>query len=199
MIRRVRLAQPLVALTILLAASAAGAPAAPLPTYTLDATKSTLQFAFVQAGGQNTGRFPKLAVNFTFADDNLAASRLEVPVDVAALDTGDKERDDTLRSADLFDVAKFPQSRFVATAITKTAAGAYEASGSLVLRGVTRALRVPFTLRGATEQGRRVLYMTGKTLIKRLDFGVGQGDWKSTEWVNNEVTITFNLRLIAPT
>jgi len=39
--------------------------------------------------------------------------------------------------------------------------------------------------------------MTGKTLIKRLDFGVGQGDWKSTEWVDNEVMVTFNLRLIA--
>jgi polyisoprenoid-binding protein YceI len=58
-------------------------------------------------------------------------------------------------------------------------------------------VRVPFTLRSATEQGRRVFYMTGKTLIKRLDFGVGQGDWKSTEWVGNDVNISFNLRLIA--
>jgi hypothetical protein len=34
--------------------------------------------------------------------------------------------------------------------------------------------------------------------VKRLDFGVGQGDWKSTEWVGNDVTVTFNLRLVAP-
>jgi polyisoprenoid-binding protein YceI len=182
---------------MLLAASAAGAAATSVPTYALDAAKSTLEFAFVQAGAQNKGRFPKVAVNISFADDNLAASHLEVTVDVAALDTGDKERDDTLREEDLFDVAKFPQARFAATQITKTAAGAYEASGSLLLRGVTRALRVPFTLKSATEQGRPVLYMTGKTLIKRLDFGVGQGDWKSTEWVGNEVTVTFNLRLVA--
>jgi hypothetical protein len=40
--------------------------------------------------------------------------------------------------------------------------------------------------------------MTGKSLVKRLDFGVGQGDWKSTEWVGADVTVTFNLRLIAP-
>ena len=197
MICRIRRARPLAALTILLAASAAAAPTTALPTYTLDAAKSSLQFVFVQAGGKNSGRFPKLAVNFAFADDNLSASRLEVTVDVAALDTGDKERDDTLRGADLFDVAKFPQSRFLATAITKTTAGAYEASGSLVLRGVTRALRVPFTLRSVTEQGRHALYMTGKTLIKRLDFGVGQGDWKSTEWVDNDVAIAFNLRLLS--
>ena len=47
----------------------------------------------------------------------------------------------------------------------------------------------------ANEQGRAVLYMTGKTLVKRLDFGVGQGDWKSTEWVGNDVGVTFALRL----
>jgi polyisoprenoid-binding protein YceI len=196
-VHRTRLTRPLAVLMVLLAASAAGAPAAPLPTYSLDATKSTLEFAFVQAGGQNKGRFPKLAVNFSFADDNLAASHLEVTVDVAALDTADQDRDDTLRGADLFDVATFPQARFAATQITKTAASAYEASGSLVLRGVTHALRLPITLRSATEQGRRVLYMTGKTLIKRLDFGVGQGEWKSTEGVDNEVNVTFNLRLVA--
>jgi polyisoprenoid-binding protein YceI len=196
MIRRFTRAQPLAVLAMLFAAGAAGA-AAPPPTYTLDTAKSTLEFAFVQAGAQNKGRFPKLAVSFSFADDDLAASHLEVTVDVAALDTGDKERDDTLRDADLFNVAKFPQAHFAATQITKTAAGAYEASGSLVLRGVTRAQRVPFTLRSATEQGRRVLYMAGKTLIKRLDFGVGQGEWKSTEGVDNEVNVTFNLRLVA--
>ena len=197
MIRQFRLARPLAALAMLLAASAAGAAGTAVPSYTLDAAKSTLDFGFVQAGAQNKGHFPKFTVNFAFADDNLAAAHLEVTVDVAALNTDDKERDDTLREADLFDVAKFPQARFAATQISKTAGGAYAAAGSLTLRGVTRALQVPFTLKSATEQGKQVLYMTGKTVIRRLDFGVGQGDWKSTEWVGNEVTVTFNLRLIA--
>jgi polyisoprenoid-binding protein YceI len=197
MIRNFGLLRPLAALAMLLSAAAVAAAGAAIPSYALDPAKSTLAFAFVQAGGHNQGRFPKFAVNFAFADDNLAASHLEVTVDIAALDSGDKERDDTLREADLFNVAKFPQARFSATQISKTAAGAYEASGSLLIRGVTRALRVPFTLKSATEQGKPVLYMTGKTLIKRLDFGVGQGDWKSTEWVDNEVMVTFNLRLIA--
>jgi len=161
--------------------------------------RARFEFGFVQAGAQNKGRFPKFAVKFSFADDSLAASHLEVTVDVAALNTDDQERDDTLREEDLFDVAKFPQARFTAAQITKTAAGAYAASGSLLLRGVTRALSIPFTLKSATEQGRQVLYMAGKTVIRRLDFGVGQGDWKSTEWVGNEVTVTFNLRLIPAT
>jgi polyisoprenoid-binding protein YceI len=174
-------------------AMGAGAP----PGYTLDAAKSTLEFSFVQAGAQNKGRFAKFSVNLAFADDNLAGSKLDVSIDTAALDTGDQERDDTLKDTDLFDVKKFPQARYTATQFTKSGAG-YEAAGSLLLRAVTKPQRIEFTLRSATEQGRRVLYMTGKSLVKRLDYGVGQGDWKSTEWVGNDVTITFNLRLTAP-
>jgi len=194
MTRSFTLTRPLAVLTMLLCVNAAQAAPA---VYSVDAAQSALEFTFVQAGAQNKGRFPKLAVNFNFDTDNLATSRLDVTVEVAALDTGDKERDDTLRDVDLFNIAKFPQAHFAGTQISKSATGGYEAAGTLLLRGVTHPLRVPFTLRSATEQGRRVLYMTGKTLIKRLDFGVGQGDWKSTEWVGNEVTVTFNLRLLA--
>jgi polyisoprenoid-binding protein YceI len=197
MIRRSNLAWLLGALGLVSAAGAtfAAAPVGPVAVYTLDAAKSTLNFGFVQAGAKNTGHFPKFTVNFSFADDNLAASKLDVSIDVSALNTDDQERDDTLRGADLFNIAKFPQAHFTATQISKSAGG-YEAAGKLSLRGVTGPQRVSFTLRSANEQGRAVLYMTGKTLVKRLDFGVGQGDWKSTEWIDNDVNITFNLRLI---
>jgi polyisoprenoid-binding protein YceI len=112
------------------------------------------------------------------------------------MDTGDKERDDTLRGPDLFGVAKFPQAHFIATRITKTAAG-FDADGQLTLRGVTRDQHVPFALRSVNEQGHAVTYLTGKTTVHRLDFGVGQGDWKSTEWVGNDVTVSYNVRLVA--
>jgi polyisoprenoid-binding protein YceI len=184
-------------LPVVLLLSFANAVSAAPVAYSVDAAKSKLEFEFVQAGAKNKGRFPKLSVNFSFADDSLATSRLDVTLDLAALDTGDQERDDTLRDTDLFNVAKFPQAHFAANAISKTAGGAYEAAGSFTLRGVTRPLRVPFTLKSASEQGHPVLYMTGRTLVKRLDFGVGQGDWKSTEWVGNDVNISFTLRLVA--
>ena len=112
------------------------------------------------------------------------------------MDSGDKDRDDTLRGPDLFSVAKFPQAHFVATQITKTASG-FDALGKLTLRGVTKDQHVALTLRGANEQGHAVLYLTGKTVLHRLDFGVGQGDWKSTEWVGPDVTVAYNVRLTA--
>jgi polyisoprenoid-binding protein YceI len=164
--------------------------------YVLDQSKSALQFSFVQAGAQNSGNFRRFPVVFDFSPDNLAASRLDVTVEMGSLDTGDKERDDTLRGADLFAVSKFPQAHFVATQLVKSAAG-YEAVGKLTLRGVTRDARVPFTFRTATEGGVAVGYMSGKTSLKRLDYGVGQGDWTSTEWVGNDVGVSFTLRLSA--
>ena len=187
------------------AAVAAAAPSAPAaaPTaaaagrhYTLDAAKSSLQFTFLQAGAQNTGRFPRFAVALDCRGADPAGGRLEVTVEVAALDTGDKDRDDTLKSDDLFAVKKFPQAHFSATQIVKTAAG-YAAAGQLTIRGVTRAASVPFTFREATEGGAAVGYMAGKTVVRRLDYGVGQGDWKATDQAGNEVTVSFNLRLTA--
>jgi polyisoprenoid-binding protein YceI len=181
------------------AAALSMAATAPATThYALDAAKSSLEFTFVQAGGQNKGKFTRFPVSFEFSPDNLAASRLEVTVEMASLDTGDKERDDMLRGADLFAVAKFPQAHFSASQIVKSAAG-YEAVGKLTIRNVTREVHVPFTFRTADEHGVSVGYMSGKTSLHRLDFGVGQGDWTSTEWVGNEVGVAFALRLtLAP-
>src|SRR5579863_1930287 len=181
----------------LMTAAAAAAPGA-APHYTLDQAKSSLEFAFTQAGALNKGHFGRFPVTMDFSADNLAASRLEVAVDVNSLDTGDKDRDDTLRGADLLSVSKFPQAQFSAAQIVKTATG-FEASGKLTIRGVTRDTRVPFSFRTASEQGAAVGYMSGKVTIRRLDFGVGQGEWKATDQVGNEVTVSFALRLISAT
>lgn len=173
-------------------ASAADAPA--VPHYSADPAKSTLSFSFRQAGAVNTGKFTRFPVTFAFSPDNLGASRLEVTVDVSSVDTGDKERDDTLRSADLFAVAKYLQAQFIATQFVKTATG-YQAIGKLTIRGISHDATVPFTFRTASEQGATVGYMEGKTSLKRLDYGVGQGDWKATDQVANDVGVSFSLRL----
>jgi polyisoprenoid-binding protein YceI len=177
-------------------AHAAGATdGAPVTRYTLDQAKSTLEFQFVQAGAQNKGKFTRFPVTLDFSPDNLATSKLDVVVETVSLDTGDKERDDTLKGTDLLSVAKFPQARFTSTQITKTASG-YDAVGKLTLRGVSRDIHVPFSFRTADEQGKPAGYLLGRTTIKRLDFGVGQGDWKATDQVGNDVSVSYSLRLV---
>jgi polyisoprenoid-binding protein YceI len=182
----------LAAVCLGIASAAADTPA--VVHYVLDPARSTLEYTFTQAGAQNKGRFTRFPVTFDFSPDNLAASRLDVTVDIGSLDTGDKERDDTLRSEDLFAVAKFPQAHFAAAQINRTANG-FEAVGKLTMRGVTHDVRVPFTFRTATENGVPAGYMSGKTTLRRLDYGVGQGDWKATDQVGNEVGVSFALRL----
>ncbi len=187
------------AMTVTLACLAIAARAADAPGvthYVLDPAKSSLVFTFMQAGAQNQGRFTRFQVSLDLSPENLAASRLDVIVEIDSLDTGDQERDDTLRGADLFAVAKFRQAHFAATRINRTATG-YEAVGKLTIRGVTRDARVPFAFRTATESGAQAGYMSGKTSLRRLDYGVGQGDWKATDQVGNEVGVAFQLRLAA--
>jgi polyisoprenoid-binding protein YceI len=157
--------------------------------YTLDPAKSTFEYQFTQAGALNKGKFTKYTVTLDFSADSLATSKLDVVVDMASLDTGDKERDETLKSADLFSVAKFPQSRFTSTQITKTANG-YDAVGKLTIRGVSHDAHIPFTFKPADGS------MLGKTTVKRLDYGVGQGDWKATDQVGNDVAVSYALRLV---
>jgi polyisoprenoid-binding protein YceI len=175
---------------------ARGADAPASTHYVLDPAKSSLEFNFSQAGAQNKGHFKQLAASLDFSPDNLATAKLDVTIEMGSLDSGDQERDDTLRGADLFAVAKFKQAHFSAAQIVKTATG-YEAVGKLTIRDVTRDARVPFAFRTASEAGANVGYMTGKTTIRRLDFGVGQGDWKATDQVGNDVGVSFALRFVA--
>ena len=183
-----------VAVAALLSGTAlADAPAA-ATHFASDPAKSSLNFSFMQAGAENTGKFTKFPVALDASADGATVSKLDVTVDMTTLDSGDKDRDDTLRGADLFSVSKFPKAHFVATQITRTATG-FDALGKLTLRDVTRDQHVQFTLRSVNEQGHPALYLTGKATVHRLDYGVGQGDWKSTEWVGADVTVTYNVRL----
>lgn len=181
-------------LTALLVTTALADTPATATHYAIDPTKSSLEFQFEQAGAQNKGKFTKFPVAVDAAADGSTVKRLDVTVEMNTLDSGDKERDDTLRGSDLFDVAKFTQAHFTSTQITKTASG-FDALGKLTLRGVTRDQHVLFIFRTANEQGHAVGYLTGKTTIHRLDYGVGQGDWKSTEWVGADVIVSYNVRL----
>jgi polyisoprenoid-binding protein YceI len=186
-------------LTMVLCTWAAWSAGAPPEKYTLDPSRSLLRFSFVQAKATNTGRFGKFNGTLAFSNDNPSASKIDLTIEVGSLNTGDDERDTTLKGADLFDVAKFPQARYVGTKFVPTGASRFEAQGKLTIRNVTKDLKVPLTVQRVTEQGKSVAYLKGAVTIRRLDFGVGQGEWKSTEWVDDNVTVSFSLRFVPAT
>jgi polyisoprenoid-binding protein YceI len=174
-----------------IAFTAASAASTAATTYVVDLPRSKLEFQFRQAGADNKGQFKKYDVTLTAPGTDPSGGKLDVTVDVGSLDTGDGERDTLLKDVDLFNVKKFPNARFVAENLTKSAAG-YEANGKLTIRDVTREVKVPLTFKAAGSGAQ----LTGKTSLKRLDFGVGQGEWKSTEWVDDQITVMLDLHLI---
>lgn len=185
--RLVRLIIPCLALPgIAIAHSAASGP-----VYTLIAAHSTLTYTFIQAGAANEGKFNVFTARF-----DPRAKTLAVVIDMRSFDTGDAQRNGLLGGRDFFDVAQFPQARFTSTQLRRTAAG-YVATGALTLRGITRTIAVPFSWRVIDRGGRQVGLLDGTTVLKRLDFGVGQGQWRATEWLGNAVTVRFALRMAA--
>jgi polyisoprenoid-binding protein YceI len=160
--------------------------------FTAEPASSRLEFTGVQAGAEFKGVFHKFAAAVDFSPDALAAAKFDVVIDLGSEDTMDKDRDGTIRGADVFDVAHFPTAHYVTRVFSKTAAG-YTAVGSLTLRGVTKDVPIAFKFNPAAGGGA----LSGTAELKRLDFGVGQGDWKSTEWVADLVKVSFTLNLKA--
>jgi polyisoprenoid-binding protein YceI len=173
---------------MLLVAGASAAAEAPAGArYTQAAGSGTLTFSFVQAGAESQGAFKQFATELTWDAANPTAGSLKVTVQVASLDTQDKDRDDALRGAELFDTKSHPTAQFVANGFAKRANGGLDAVGKLTLRGVTRDLRLPVAIK-PTANG---VELSGDVTLKRLDFGVGQGEWKSTEWVGDDVKLHY--------
>lgn len=158
--------------------------------YAADPGASRLEFAGVQAGAEFKGVFHKFTAVINFAPDALADARFDVEIVLNSLDTMDDDRDGTMRGADIFDVAHFPTAHYVTRSFTKTASG-YTAVGALTLRGVTKDVPVDFQFAG-TAGGAK---LSGNAKLKRLDFGVGQGEWKSTKSVADDVNVAFALVL----
>lgn len=174
---------------LLLGAGCAGAA----PAWTTDASRSRLEFTATQAGGDFDGAFRRFDARIAFDPADLAGSRFEVVIETGSADTGDAERDALLDGGDFFAVTRWPAAKFTAARFVALADGRFQAEGSLTLRDVTRSIRLPFTFK-RSDDGQRA-ELAGGTAIRRLDYGVGQGEWRDTQWVGDEVRIRFALQL----
>ena len=171
-------------------ANAAGTAAGGNAAYVADAQSSHLEFVGVQAGADFKGAFRKFTATVDFAPDSLDSSHIDVQIDLNSVDTLDADRDKAIRGSDIFDVPRWPQAHYITRNISKTATG-FAATGTLTLRGITKDVPIDFSfslLPGGAK-------LVGNARLKRLDFGAGQGDWKSTEWVGDLVKVSFSLAL----
>jgi polyisoprenoid-binding protein YceI len=163
--------------------------------WTLQPKESKLTFVGTQAGAEFEGTFERFTADIRLDPQDLAGSRFDVRIDMASVDSRDSERDDAVKSDDLFAVKQFPTAHYVAEHFraqpNDRSGNKFTAMGKLTLRNVTRDVPIEFTF----DKKGGGAWLKGSAQLKRLDFGVGQGDWKDTETVANEVQVRFVLLL----
>lgn len=144
------------------------------------------------------GQFNTFTGSALLDEKDLTKSSVEFSADAASIDTDNADRDKHLKSADFFDVAKFPKVTFKSTKITKAGKG-YKLTGDLTIHGVTKSVTLDATVSQAVTNpwGKEVrgVKITGK--VKREDFGL---TWNKTldkggVVVGNDVTIDIKLEL----
>jgi polyisoprenoid-binding protein YceI len=103
-------------------------------------------------------------------------SRFEGEVDVASVDTGNRERDAELRRNEFFAVAQHPNIKFVSERIAARGRGLYELVGALEIRGVKRRVAVELEMRRPAPQASAArVHLKARGVLNRRDFGVSLG------------------------
>ena len=147
----------------------------PASTWNIDPSHSAIAFSVRHLVVSKTrGRFLKWSGQIRFDPDEPAASSVEVTIDPASLDTAEPQRDAHLRSADFFDVEKFPTASFRSTKVEGLAGDRYRITGNLTLHGVTKAVVLDATYEGSGKDpwgGERAGFVAS-TSIDRRDFGL---------------------------
>lgn len=166
---------------------------APLPghsaEWTIDPARSRIGFSGVQVGMPFTGRFERFEARVDLDPERPETGRATVLVDLTSARTGDLQRDTSLQQKDWFDAINATQARYETTRIVATGNGAYEAAGTLTIRGRTRPVTLPFRL----DLTGNAAHAAGHVDLVRTDFGIGQGPWASGEWVALAVGVDIDL------
>jgi len=147
------------------------------------------------------GEFRKVTGTLNMDEKDISKSSVEAVIDTTTIDTHEERRDNHLKSADFFDVAKFPTITFKSKSVTRQAEGKFKVAGDLTLHGVTKP--VILDVEGLTNQvkDQRGNVKTGAavtTKINRSDFGLTWNRAVETGGVavSDEVGIIIDLELV---
>ena len=120
------------------------------------------------------GRFAKWSGRLAFDEQKPESSSLEVEIDAASIDTRDTPRDTHLRSADFFDVEKFPTLKFVGTRIENTGQYELKLTGNLTMHGVTHPVTLDVEYAGRSKHaylGERIGF-SARGVLNRREWGL---------------------------
>lgn len=147
------------------------------------------------------GQFTGVTGSLTYNESDFAQSHVEASIDVATINTHDPQRDTHLKSADFFDVEKYPTFTFKSSRVTRKSDGALAVAGPLTMHGATK--EVEFAVEGPTAPvkdpwGNTRIGVSATAKVNRKDFGLTWNAALETGGVlvGEDVSITLELEFI---
>ena len=175
------------------------AAAAAQDVYTIDPNHSNVAFKVRHLVSKVGGEFTDFEGTITVDFNNLDVSGAQFSIQAASLDTRNEDRDNHLRSADFFDVEKFPQITFTSTKVTKIDNDSFAVAGTLTMHGVSKPITLTVDYLGEMNAmgGTRAGYELSTTL-DRKDFGVSWNRALDSGGLilGDDVEVTINLEVI---
>ena len=169
--------------TSILAVSLFASAPAIAETYHLEKSHTDIRFFWDHAGvSEQSGRWDTLDGTVDFDEGDAAATKVEVTIDAASVNTGVEGLDKHLRNADFFEVDKYPEIKFVSTGATQVSANGLKVEGDLTIKDITKpiTLNVELLHKGKHPLGKFIPHYEGdwigikaKGTILRSEFGVG--------------------------
>lgn len=154
-----------------------------------DPAKTSVTATFKQMNVPVESKFTKFAFAIDYDAAKPDASKASVEIDTASLDMGDPEYNKEVAKKDWFNSAQYPKASFVSSSIKAAGAGKLNVTGKLTIKGKSADVTFPMTVKA--DGGKQVF--DGALPIKRLAFNIGEGEWKATDMVADDVTIKFHV------
>ena len=182
---------------LLVAALALGfvrSASAAVETYTIDPVHSTLSFSLRHLVSKFTGNFGKVTGTVKVDRANLEQSSVEAVIDIASLNTASEKRDNHVKSADFFDLAKYTTATFKSTAWKKTGDDTFDVTGNLTIKDVTKpvTLKVKLLAFGDGMGGAKLSGWEAAVTIKKSEFGLA-GPAMLSKALGDDVSISIGI------
>jgi len=148
--------------------------------WTIDPQYATVEFSAKMLFLTVRGRFTDFGGEITLDENDIHRSSVDVTINTASVNTGNKTRDRHLRSKDFLDAEAHPKIRFQSASVGRGRdRDMLRVTGTLAIKGQSReaALDVTITDRSRSPQGDEILYCAAVTEINRFDFGVKYARW----------------------
>ncbi|MFH1700874.1 MAG: YceI family protein [Candidatus Zixiibacteriota bacterium] len=176
-------------------------PIARAQTWSLDQAHSTIGFSVRHLViSKSTGQFHDYSGKVEFDGSGVENGSVDITIQVASIDTENEDRDKHLKSADFFDVDKFPVMTFKSKKITPVKDGSFSISGDLTIKDITKEVMLGCEFNGTIDDpwGNKRAGFTAETTINRQDFNVRFDNTlkDGSLVVGNDVKIMMEIELI---